>query len=57
MGRSGRHNEYDRPMRWTAAGNTFLLIVRPTLELVLTAVPQAIVRERDATTGLDLIRP
>lgn len=30
--------------------------VRPTAELVLTAIPNAIPRERDATTGLDLIK-
>ncbi len=44
-------------MRWTAAGdNTSLLIVRPTLELALTVIPQPIVGERDAITGLALIR-
>jgi hypothetical protein len=44
-------------MRWTAAGdNTFLLIVRPMLELTLTVIPQPIMGERDAITNLDLIR-
>jgi uncharacterized protein len=30
--------------------------VRPTAELVVTAIPNAISRERDATTALDLIK-
>jgi hypothetical protein len=44
-------------MRWTASGdNTFLLMVRPALELALSVIPQPIMRERDAITNLDLIR-
>ncbi len=40
----------------TIGGHLKVGLVRPTAEVVLTVIPQAIRRERDSLTGLDLIR-